>query len=113
MAPRVPESLPMTEVFYDELFRFLTQETDDPEVRERQRAIGKAFLRVHADLVEEILQEVLRTDVRAALRFVLAVRALAPSAEAETKIDACADHATLRRWLRQAVVASSVADALR
>ena len=53
------------------------------------------------------------TEARAALRSVLTRRGLAPSAEDEAKIDACTRTATLRRWLDQAIDATSVADALK
>jgi len=49
---------------------------------------------------------------RSALRRVLAVRKLVLSAEGERRIDACTDLATLSRWLEQAVLAASAAEAL-
>ena len=52
-------------------------------------------------------------EARAALRRVLARRVLALSTEDEARIEACADLATLERWLDQAVVVSSAAEALR
>ena len=53
------------------------------------------------------------TEARAALRSVLTKRGLAPSAEDEAKIDACATTATLRRWHDQAIDAASAAEALK
>jgi hypothetical protein len=50
---------------------------------------------------------------RSALRHVLAIRKLPLSSEQEQLIDACTDLATLRRWLGQAVLATSTAEALR
>jgi hypothetical protein len=47
------------------------------------------------------------------LRRVLALRKLPLSAAQDKQIDACADLATLRRWLDQAVFAESAAEALR
>lgn len=52
-------------------------------------------------------------QARAALRRVLAVRKLAPSATAESRIDACTDIVTLERWHDQALVAHTAAEALR
>jgi len=52
-------------------------------------------------------------QARSALRRVLARRGLTLSATEEDRIEACADLATLERWLDEAVVAESVADALR
>ncbi len=52
-------------------------------------------------------------EERGSLRRVLALRKLPLSAEQEQQIDACADLATLRRWLDQAVFAHSTAEALR
>jgi len=49
---------------------------------------------------------------RVALRRVLARRALVLDADQEARIDQCTDLATLERWLDQAVVASSAAEAL-
>ena len=53
------------------------------------------------------------TQARAAVRRVLALRKLVPSRADEARIDACTDLATLERWHEQAIVAQSVADALR
>jgi len=50
---------------------------------------------------------------RLALRQVLARRGLALSAADEARIEACADLGTLKRWLDEAVVAASAAEALR
>ena len=53
------------------------------------------------------------TQARAALRRVFAVREIAASPADEARLGACADLATLERWLDQALVAQSVAEALR
>jgi hypothetical protein len=52
-------------------------------------------------------------QARAAVRRVLARRALAPSGAEESRIDTCTDIATLEQWLDQALVAHSVAEALQ
>jgi hypothetical protein len=50
---------------------------------------------------------------RSALRHLLAVRKLAVGAEAEARIEACMDPATLERWVAQAAVAASPAEVLQ
>lgn len=50
---------------------------------------------------------------RRSLRRVLAARGLVPSRAEAARIDACADLATLDRWLDQAAVAETVEEALR
>lgn len=50
---------------------------------------------------------------RSSLRRVLGARKLVPSRADEARIDACTDVATIERWLDQAIVAPSVAEALR
>jgi hypothetical protein len=57
-------------------------------------------------------QEGRTLEARKALRRVLARRQLAMSAEQEARIDACADLATLERWLDQAVTAASADESL-
>jgi predicted transposase YdaD len=59
------------------------------------------------------LQRGRREEERSALRRVLALRKLGLSAQQEQQIDACADLATLRRWLDQAIFAESAAEALQ
>jgi hypothetical protein len=60
-----------------------------------------------------VREEVQLQGSRAALRDVLEARGLALGADDETRIDTCADLATLRRWVKQAAVATSAAEALR
>ena len=52
-------------------------------------------------------------EERATLRRVLALRKLTLKADGEARIDACADLATLQRWLDQAVLAASADEALQ
>jgi hypothetical protein len=52
-------------------------------------------------------------QARAALRHLLARRALATSAADEAKIDRCTDLRTLNHWLDQALTAETAAEALR
>jgi hypothetical protein len=50
---------------------------------------------------------------RAALRRILARRGIALRPEDSARIDACADLATLERWLEEAAVAERAEEALR
>ena len=50
---------------------------------------------------------------RGALRRILARRGIALRPEDSARIDACADLATLERWLEEAAVASRAEEALR
>lgn len=59
------------------------------------------------------LEEGRAITLRAAVRRVLARRGLALSPEQDARIEACSDTATLERWLEEAAVASSAAEALR
>ncbi|HEU4532874.1 MAG TPA: hypothetical protein VFS00_02105, partial [Polyangiaceae bacterium] len=52
-------------------------------------------------------------QARSVVRRVLAARKLKPSPADETKLDACADLATLDRWLEQALTAETAAEALK
>lgn len=101
--------LPMTAAVYDEVLRFVTTKTDDPQMRDRQLRMVRAFV----DTTPEVSAELVGRGERAALRRVLARRGLALSPEQEAQIDACTDLDTLLRWVDQAVVAESTAEALR
>jgi predicted transposase YdaD len=57
-------------------------------------------------------QEGRLTATRAALRRVLAGRQLTSSRDDDARIDACADLATLERWLDRAINATSISDVL-
>jgi len=65
------------------------------------------------NIVERLRDEGRVEEARAALRNVLVQRKLVASRADNARIDACTDPAVLRRWLTQAVVADSVAEALR
>jgi hypothetical protein len=111
------EFLPMSNAVYDELLRFGVTKTDDPVLEARRRRMVRVLLDTEPEVKEEIRDEGRREgrleDERGALRRVIAVRRLPCPAEDEARIDACADLPTLRRWLEQAVVATSAAEALR
>lgn len=62
---------------------------------------------------EDGLKEGRAITLRAAVRRVLARRGLSLSPEQDARIEACSDPTTLERWLDEAAVASSAAEALR
>jgi hypothetical protein len=111
------ESLPMSTATYDELRLHVFEPTDDPEVRGRQRMILDWALGALPEEREKLEEKAeLRGELqgeRRALRRLMKARRLALVAEDEARIDACTDRDTLERWLDQAAVAKSVAEALR
>jgi hypothetical protein len=112
------------------LWRF--RKTDDPEIEARRQHILEVLLeagpqtqrqhildvlleaspQTQQQLIEKGQLEGRLTEARAALRRVLARRQLTPSKDDDARIEACADLATLERWLDRAVTAISVSDAL-
>jgi hypothetical protein len=96
----------------EEMMRYVPR-TDDPEIRARQRHVARVLLDMDPELRAEVVEEGRIEEARSALRRVLTLRGLSLSAEEETRIESCADVARLERWLDQAVVAQSMADALR
>jgi hypothetical protein len=112
-------SITFHDEFLDELFRFLTTESDDPDVKKRQELFFKLYVK-HAPGAKAALKAVLEADIaevrvaqaRSLLRRVLALRKLALSAEQEARIAACTDLPTLARWLDQTLEAPSAAEAL-
>jgi hypothetical protein len=122
---RVLELLPMSTATYDELHEFAFLKTDDPGVRARQNMILEWVLEALPEKREEFIEKGVEKGVekgiekgalqeaRAALRSVLDARGLALGASDAARIDACDVHDTLKRWLRQAAVAASAAEALR
>jgi len=107
------ESLPMSVAVYDELLRFAMTPSDDPFVKERKHHMLRVLVDTSPELRQELADEDHLAEARASLRSVLDERRLALSTEEEARIDACTELATLRRWLRQAVVATSSTEALR
>jgi hypothetical protein len=96
-------------------------ETDDPEVAARRRHLVQLLLAKHPELQQDLGQKERKegrkegqiVEARANLRRVLARRGLEPSADEGARIDACTTLATLEHWPDEAVVASSVGEALR
>src|SRR3954468_16522271 len=117
------EYLPMSTSARDELLKRFPP-VSDPEIIDRRRHIVRALLsndpEMRRELTESLLQEDRQearqegrlTEARAALRRVLALRQLAPSKDDDARIEACAELATLERWLDQAVTAATISDAL-
>ena len=111
--------LPMSTSLREEMLRYVPR-TDDPEIRARQKHVARVLLDMDPELRAEVgskaheegLEQGRMVGERAALRRVLARRELSLSPEDEARIEACADLAMLERWLDQAVVASSAAEAL-
>jgi hypothetical protein len=82
---------------------------------ERQRILDtllEASPQTQQQLIEMGLLKGRLTEARASLRRVLARRQLTPSKADDARIEACADLATLERWLDQAVTAVNLPDAL-
>jgi hypothetical protein len=104
----------------EEVLRAITQ-SDDPEIRERQRHIFHVLLKAHPDLQQQLVakshEDGLETGrliaTRSALRRVLARRKLPVNAQQDAQIEACTEIAALERWLDAAAVATSSAEALR
>jgi hypothetical protein len=110
---RVLESLPMSAATYEDLSNFTIVKTDDPEVRARRHMILTRFLEVLPEAREKLIEEGRLEEARRSLRRVLGARGFSLAADDQARIDTCEVTDTLERWLDQAVVASSVADALR
>jgi hypothetical protein len=88
---------------------------DDPEVRENWLLWGKKLIelsRLSPDPQQEA-QQVRLHEARANLRALFEERGLPLDARLGSRIDACEDLATLHRWLRAVVTATSAAEALR
>jgi hypothetical protein len=108
----VLQLLPMSTATYDYM-RYLTQEPENPEMARRRRGIFETFLESLPEERQKLVEEGELRHARKALRDVLDARGLALHADDQARIDACADASTLDRWLKQAVVAASAAEALR
>jgi hypothetical protein len=107
----------MSTATHEDLRSYVFPRTDDPEIRARQRMIAEwaleAFPEMREKLVEEARLEGRLEEARSSLRRVLALRRLTLSAEDETRVDACTDLDTLRRWRDQAIVTADASEALR
>ncbi|WP_437924204.1 hypothetical protein WMF37_34895 [Sorangium sp. So ce291] len=98
--------------------------SDDPEIEARRQEILQTLLADSPEVKEQLIEQGMEqgiekgqqqgrlTEARAALRRVLARRALALSAALEAQIDGCSELATLERWHDQAVTAASAEEAL-
>jgi hypothetical protein len=127
VAPRRPpewvltmlEYLPMSMPTREELLRRFGP-VEDPEIEARRQHILKVLLEQDPKMrqqlidtgIEKGLLEGRLTEARVALRRVLARRQIMLSTDDEARIDACADLATLERWLDRAITAVSASDVL-
>ena len=119
VAPRRPldwvltmlEYLPMSMPTRQELLQRFAP-VDDPEIEARRQHILDTLLEQDPKTRQRLIEKGRLTEARAALRRVLARRQLTPSKDDDARIEACADLATLERWLDQAVTAVSASDAL-
>lgn len=86
-----------------------------PSVKERLlgEAIEKGIEQGIEKAIEQGIEKGRLAEARAALRQVLKRRQFVLSTNDEARIEACADVATLQRWLDQAVTASSAHEALQ
>lgn len=107
----------MSAATYEDLSDFTIVKTDDPEVRARRHLILSRFLEALPEAREKLIEEGRAEgrveEARKSLRGVLDARGLVLTTDDQGRIDACDVMDTLERWLKQSVVASSVAEALR
>jgi hypothetical protein len=54
---RVVEFLPMSTAVYDEMLRYMLAKTDDPEVRARQKLMGRVCLEMTPELSDELVDK--------------------------------------------------------
>jgi hypothetical protein len=103
-------------------------ETDEPEVRARQRHLVEILLAKDPELQQGLADQWRKeghkegrkegrrkgqlAEARAILRRVLARRGLDLAADEETRIDTCTTLATLEHWIEEAVVARNAAEVL-
>jgi hypothetical protein len=109
----VLEYLPMSTAAQEELYNYTFSKSDDPGLRARRKRIAERLLETMPELREEAVDEGQVQGARAALRGVLDARGIALGADEATRIDACADLSILQRWIKQAVLAPTAAEALR
>lgn len=135
---RMIEFLPMSTGVHEELFRFLTTETDDPEVKARQALFGKLWVEImmpevkaevkaelkakvaatlEAEVAAEVKAEVaakVEAEVAAKVETEVAARLKAEVvAEVKAEIAAEAARSLLRRVLARRKIALSAAEAAR
>jgi hypothetical protein len=107
----------MSTAVYDELIRWVSTPSEDPETKARKRRAVQIFVETTPEVRDEFVGEGLDRgrliEARSGLRRVLARRKLATSREEEARIDACVDLATLERWLDQAIDAKTANEALQ
>jgi hypothetical protein len=110
---RVLEYLPMSTAAHEDLRSYVFPKTDDPVIRARQRMIAEWAVESSPETREKLIGEGRLEDARKALRRVLKARGLVLATDQEVRVGACDVLDTLERWLDQAAVATSAAEALR
>ena len=115
---RMIEFLPMSTAFHEELFRFLTTKTEDPEVQARQKQLGKLYIdivvpEVKAELMAKLKAEV-QADVTAKVRAEVQADVTAKvKAEVQAEARVAEARSALRRVLARRKLALSIADETR
>jgi hypothetical protein len=94
--------------------RWKFRQVDGLETEAYRQYVIEAVLEASPEITQEIIARLERrmNEARAALHRVLARRQLVPSKDDDARIEACADLATLARWLDQTITAVTVAEAL-
>ena len=80
--------------------------------QERAEWMAQEWLEAFPALEGVLIKKYAVEEARRTLHIVLDSRHLAPTAEEQARIDECTELATLERWVKQAVSAASVAEAL-
>lgn len=108
--------LPMSAAAKWEIYDQIRISDPPPELREQWKWLVEQLVQLDPSAGEKVRQQGLQqgreAEARRALRRVLARRGLAVSPAQDARIEACADLATLERWLDQAVTSASAEEAL-
>ena len=106
----------MFEPVYNEPTDWLSAQSYELMMRERRKRTVRALLEAMPELRKELFDKAFNEgrliEARDMVRRVFAHRKLVASEDEVARIAACADIATLQRWLDQALDAPSAAEAL-
>ena len=80
--------------------------------QERAEWMAQEWLEAFPALEGVLIKKYAVEEARRILQIILDSRHLTPTAEEQARIDGCTDLAPLERWVKQAAVATSVAEAL-
>jgi hypothetical protein len=96
------------------------RKSDDPVVEARRQRILQVLLEYSPQVRQELIDQGIEKGIekglleaRAALRGVLERRQLSLTPDQVARIEQCADFATLRRWMMQAITATTASEALQ